>query len=220
MRFSYLILSFICILFNISVFAEGTKQIAPDSTEVSLVIMPANAGTGNTGPGNWEPFAHYTSDDSSSLYIAIKDPSVEIINLGFGDILNQWNGAGVFNSKVSGVWYRVWDPSRTIIIASDTIPTTGMGYIQNKNQLNAGPLPTTGGYSPIQINPIPGIAGNYIIEFNITDKIIPDPAGTNPVFMRYFDMTVTSNGSPKNGRLWAYQWNILTLSQMFHSVFR
>ncbi|MCI5056431.1 MAG: hypothetical protein MRY83_10010, partial [Flavobacteriales bacterium] len=208
---SLLILS--CLFFSFETYSEGTKEITPDTTETALMITPPGA-TGTGVFGAYTSFGHYSSPDSGKIYIAIKDPSTEVINLGFGDVLTEWFGAGLYDSTLAGVWWRVRAPNGTIVSLGQ-IPTSGVGYINDKQEANSGPFPTNGGFDPIVVNPLPGIAGDYVIEFNQTDKTIPDPPGSIAFYFKYFDFSVTDNGNLRNGRLWSYQWNMIVLEETF-----
>lgn len=181
----YIYILFLLILIsNIHLFAEGTKEMCPTSSDVG------NLQINDKG----RPFAMESNSDSlHRLYFTVSDVS-EIVCIGFNHI-----GSG------SGT-YRIMNPDGTIAQAQQAIPTSGAGFINNYTEAAAGPkiagVPANG-YSPIIF--VPRAVGHFYIEFTTTLS--------NAYHFDYFDLTVMdASATPIPGRLWSYAWDLNTRS--------
>ncbi|MCX7954938.1 MAG: gliding motility-associated C-terminal domain-containing protein [Bacteroidales bacterium] len=145
-----LIINFFLTLFLYNaVYSEGTKPLqSSDSCENRIQIMPY-----------FSPFAMYNCAPEHKLYISIADTN-EIIYIGFGNIYD-YSG----NLK-NDVVFRIISPSGQVVYGPDTIPSNGIGFINNYTEAIAGPVNVTPqGYNPIVIHPIE--IGDYYIEFDM-----------------------------------------------------
>jgi len=158
--------------------AEGTKQVKPDSTYVTN-LFPWNAGSG------YNCFATELCGEDQKLFIRIGSSS-EKVYLGFGGIAL----ITTFRIKKDGIV--VYGP------VSATMLTPG--FIKYYNQANVGPnVLNPSGYNPLVF--VPGIPGDYSIEFN-------------PVTLSKFDITVIDTAilpyKAIDGRLWSKDWRFKT----------
>ncbi len=169
----------------LSVYSEGTKEIYPNSNNVTRMVLRRD--------WDYTNFARYNAAETQRLNFTICNNG-EIAYFGF-------NGAE--NSNVKMRVRRASDGA--VVFAERNLPTSGEGYIQDYNRAVAGPREIVGaatGYDAFQIN---GLApDDYYIEFNTND---------NDFEFRYFDITVaTAANSPIPGRVWSQEWLLTTRS--------
>ena len=121
--FCFFVYTFILILiYPFSGFAEGTKQLMPDSADSKKAyIMPAN---GNSGGNLRDPFALYNGDTNYRLKVHIQDFTKERIFFGLGAVVT---GGGSVN-------WRMHKPDGTVVW-SGTTPTSGTGFKGDSNRL-------------------------------------------------------------------------------------
>ncbi|NNC96005.1 MAG: T9SS type A sorting domain-containing protein [Chitinophagales bacterium] len=164
--------------------AEGTKEMSPVATDVSTLV-PNRADIN---------FAGYDEGDDLRIYIEVKDFTTETIYLGFQE--NQSNS----------VYYRLKDPTGTVVHGPTAIPGSGAGYIANHAQAVAGPLPlSAGGYTPDIYNPT--MNGAYYIEYNYND---PNIKNTTSCYIDLWDITVGSSitAAAVPGRVHSQSWSM------------
>jgi gliding motility-associated-like protein len=183
---AYVFLCFSFFLLNICAFAEGTKELQPDSTVPSawIQIWDNNDPGRQTGTFNCDPLFR--------LNIRVCNVG-EVINFG----LNQTDG---------DVYFRLRAPNGTVLMGPTKVPASGAGYIKYWNQAAAGPLPAAGGYVPLSFTTTAATGtGDYYIEFN------PDPATLKYLkrTFKYLDVTVKSAaGAVIKGRFWSRAWDL------------
>jgi uncharacterized protein (TIGR02145 family) len=183
-----LLLSYFCFLLNLpgTGFAEGTKQLMPDST-LPARILPAQ---GNVSGQQRDPFAIYNGTADYRLYIHIKDSTREKIYFGIGAIVS---GGGA-------VTWRIHRPDGSVIY-STTTPTGGAGFISGFNRAVAGPsILNVNGYNALSVQP--DVSGDYFMTFQIANNSSRE--------FKFFDITVvdTITHAPIDGRVFSKNWQI------------
>ncbi|MCX6248623.1 MAG: hypothetical protein NTW10_12940 [Bacteroidetes bacterium] len=171
-----------------SVYAEGTKQVLPDSTVSSASLMidrnnPMYTRFGYIGcPANYR------------LYIHIKNVGETIL---FG-----------LQSPVANVGYNLRRPNGTIAMTGNLPSAPAPGYIRYYRNAVVGPFQAYSGYNPLS-QKVVSIAdtGNWYFEI----KSIPGGNGT--VEFTYFDFQVVTGlnlpalpADTINGRVWSQSW--------------
>jgi gliding motility-associated-like protein len=164
--------------------AEGTKQLKPDSTYVvDLWIQDG---------GGYSCFATEACGPGQKLFIHIAHPG-EKIYIGF----RSDTFAVRFKIKLNNFTQM----TKTVIMADGT-----PGYIKYYSQAVAGPMVLDPhGYIPVTF--VPQVAGDYSIDFitSVPGDIIP---------IQLFDITVIDTTVtplvPINGRLWSKDWGFNT----------
>ena len=169
--------------------AEGSKEILPNSSDISYLLV---GGTSQTH------FAAYDDIEENRLYVRIGDFNNEIIHLGF-------------NETSSGtLYYRIKDPSGNVVFGPTAVPTSaGVGYIGSYTEATTGPQAIYGGSGYQSQTFTPSMNGAYYIEFN---------SGSGTTFsntthsIQWFDVTVenTTTNAAINGRLCAKNWSMST----------
>lgn len=158
--------------------AEGTKQLMPTSTDFGFIQINDRG----------RKFATYNAPNLNRLYIHVCNPG-EIIYVGFKQSDND-------------VSFRIKDPSGNIVVAAQTLSTSGQGFISTYNQAVAGPQQLVGasGYNAISYTSL--LSGDYYIEFN--------NSGNAQRIFDFFDITVANANTAQSGRIWSYSWDINT----------
>jgi len=183
----HLIYILFTILISTNIFAEGTKQLRPTSSDYGNVEIN----------DQHRPFALESNTDSlHRLYIHIQNTSEKIY---FGFQPKDKNlGTGTFQIR---------NASGIIVYTQTSVPiASGAGYIEDYNEAVAGPkiggLPA-GGYNPLSFSP--ATTGDFYIEFTTT-------LGSGVTYhFDLFDITVVdASNQPINGRLWSYAWDLST----------
>lgn len=180
-----------------SAFAEGTKELNPQSNDLAMLVL---------NDRYVQNFAAYGS--SNRLYITAK--SGERVYIGLSAL---YDSHGV-NISSTPYYFRVKNASGTTVLG----PTYVDDYdanITSKSEAVAGPsaLGNAGGYSTnSNFYFDPTADGDYYIEFS-TDQYSA-PSNTTSMYLKYFDITVASNTTSSataiNGRLWSKNWSIRT----------
>ena len=181
-------------------FAEGTKQLAPASTD-RVYIQPAPNG-----------FAYYNGPEELRLKIRIADPDQEQVFIGFSRPASSpvYPCAG----SLTTAYFRIKDPSGAVVWP---VPGNNNGQIldgttsniANWAQAVAGPSAIVGGsgYNAFVFNPDGLVAGDYYIEFS---NSINSP-GSSTINIEFLDITVaTEGGSPTaiDGRVHSKIWSM------------
>lgn len=174
-----------------SLFAEGTKQLRPASSDFGYIQINDKGRT----------FATYVANEDERLYIHINGKQ-EKIYFGFGRVTDGSN-------QQTDVWFRIKDPSGTTVMGPTKIPTTGNGFISSYSRAVAGPTKINVSGYPALIY-APNLSGDYYIEFNQGSASTIQNPNTNKRIFEDIDITVidTTNNSVKNGRLWSKNWDI------------
>jgi PKD repeat protein len=185
----------VLLAFQNQIFAEGTKQVRPDSTicGASLMIDSQNP--------LFTRFCYIGCPSNYRLYIHIKNVGETIL---FG-----------LKSPVTNVGYNLKKPNGTIAMTGNLPSGAGAGYIKYYRNAIVGPFPAQSGYTPLS-QVITSIAdtGNWYFEI----KSIPNGADTSYtgcVRFCLFDFQVVSGAhSPAkpsdtiNGRVWSQSWQL------------
>ncbi len=188
--------------------AEGTKQLAPNSTD--RVYLYSNVS-------QYGNFAQYGSADVQRLNIHIADPSNEQVFLGFGQVVNS--GHYPCEGDTVTAYFRIVDPNGTVVFPNrgsnaGQILTATTANITNKSQAMNGPnqMVGVGGYDAFVFNPVGFPAGDYYIEFSREESIAsPDKF----VAIEWWDITVaTKETTPTaiDGRVFAKNWALMSPS--------
>lgn len=205
-KYALLILTFS--FFNISLQAEGTKELAPNSDDITALY------TNSTSNGS---FAQYEGPTDSRLNIHIADPNNEQVFLGFSQQMTISNGVdGDF--LAAGFYFRIKDANGNVVYG----PTLVDANNANTNTwalAAAGPAPIVGasGYTPFTFDPAGLPAGDYFIEFSLSPTA-RSFNGTSPseyVAIKFWDITVATKDiipTAINGRLWSKRWSLRTPS--------
>ncbi|MEO0896520.1 MAG: Ig-like domain-containing protein [Bacteroidota bacterium] len=203
MKYDIILWLWIYILCSIGiVYAEGTAQLMPAGSSSSCIAyIQGNDGSGKEGPGYGRP-------STDLLHVRITDPSTETIYMGFT--------RKIPSSKT--VYYQVLDPEGNIHCTGRVAESSSdAGYIADDGvEAYVGPVVIGGatGYSAIEC--VPNLAGDYQIQFNVSDSLVATP-GESKYFLHPFDVTVADVSDPLNpsaidGRLFTYRWHINTNS--------
>lgn len=203
------------LLFSIILYAEGTRELAPNS---NTVIVDANGVSHTThdiaalhvDSDEYNNFASFSNPNPlSRLHIYVDDPSQECILLGFSP--GELNGGSAVNYE-----YQIKDPNGNIIYGPITV-TPGNAILNAWQEAHTGPAQLYGptGYNALEI---PSSAlmsagnntgGNYYIEFR-------ELSSGNAFLIHYWDITVVncSGAQPveKKGRIWSNNWAIFAIN--------
>ncbi|MBK6978964.1 MAG: hypothetical protein IPH28_19225 [Cytophagaceae bacterium] len=188
------------IIFNQKVFAEGTKEVSPNSTAItSLAYMPSI----NSGP-------FFNAGQDNRLYFRINDATTE--NLYFGA---NWMIYGS-STNVANMYYRIFDPSGTVVVGPTLWNASGNGFIADYTSAFNGP--NIGGLNPSGYSPItfdPSTNGEYYIEFYRSNnsgvsQVTAD--GTEWAKAPYWDFTVaTASNVKRSGRVHSDKWGLVAV---------
>jgi len=152
---------------HLGLYAEGTKQIRPDSTN-SFGALRVDRNS-----ANYTRFAYINCPANYRLYIHTKNAGKSIL---FG-----------LKPPSANINYNLKKPNGTIALTGTLSNTVGQpGYIQYFHQAVVGPFPANGGYSPLSYT-VPSIAdtGNYYFE-------ITNNSGSSTYNFDPFDFQVVS----------------------------
>lgn len=197
-----IVLIFLFLCLNTILRAEGTKELAPNSTDVTMLY--ANEAT-------YGSFAAYDGPHSGRLLIQISDPSNEQVYLGFSRQASTNNGSDG-NLINTAYYFRIKDPNGNIVYGPQIINST-TANADTWALASAGPAPIVGtsGYNPFTFIPTGLSAGDYYIEFS-GNATTPS---TGVIAIKFWDITVATTGSTPqaiNGRLWSEKWSLRTPS--------
>jgi hypothetical protein len=176
------------------VFAEGTKNIMPDSTK------PVNFVLHDIGLAGIDYYT-YQADSLKRLHIRIGDVNNERIYFGFKlrTTHPKWGSALTTN-----LFMRLRDPLGNIVMGPQNVPTSNVddGFIEYYSQALNGPdIVNSGGYNS-DLFFRPSIPGDYYIEFNGNDP--NNYLGPFWTMFEYFDISVVdmADTSFVDGRVW------------------
>ncbi len=187
--FSFLVL-LLCTGFSLSLFAEGTKELMPNESNPTRILLSTQSGR--------DPFALNGGAADYRLYIHISNPANEVIYWGVGQLRNNNN-----NPQSGSLVYTIYKPDNTVLCTGNT-PTTGQtGYIDTYAKAQAGPnVVDPAGYDALFCTPTS--AGDYYITFTVGNN-------TARTF-DFFDISVVDvNTAPiaaKPGRVFSKCWQI------------
>ncbi len=193
---------FVFLHFFNNAYAEGTKQLAPSSSDVTMLY--ANEAT-------YGYFASYNGPEISRLYVHISDPDNEQVFFGFSRKASTNNGTDG-NLTNTTYYFRVKDPSGNVVFGPQAISTATVNA-DTWALAAAGPAPVVGssGYTPFTFDPSGLQEGDYYVEFSTNSG----SASTGEISIKYWDITVaTTDSSPLaiDGRVWSKKWSLRTPS--------
>lgn len=199
----------IWVLFSLNSLAqEGTKQLMPNSSD--RLWLEFNV-FGTAGQG----FGMYNCAAEKRINIRLRAGE----KMYFGMKLSGYYSNNTTNASL--VYFRVKNPSGTVVFSERNVPTSGTGYISNYTQAITGPngvklngTTISGGYDAYSFTA--AATGDYYIEFSEYSSWYDRFA------LEFFDVTVTDSndniitnpGSPNvsAGRLWSKAWQMTTTS--------
>lgn len=187
--FYALVLPLLLLLSAQAIHAEGTKEVMPNSTKGTGLIVSTTTSfpLGKVG-------SHFDASVDQRIYIRIKDFSKEVLYYGF-----NWETLCPSCSVVpyADVYMNIYAPDGSLV-STVNLPTSGNGFISTWNSV-AGPLAgakiggvPTAGYNPLSFTP--AMNGDYYVTFfRSTDGINHDIAES--MLAKYFDFTVAQTVS-------------------------
>lgn len=182
MSIKNLSISIILLLTTVISFAEGTKEISPNSNNQTYFMLRDRSSYSN--------FARYNSLPSERLNFTICGAGEQVF-FGMRKETSENNTTIRFRIK------RASDGA--VVFTERNVPTSGVGYINTYTEAVAGPQQitgTTGGYNAYSLTGL--TPGDYFIEFNTTDTRFE---------FRYLDITVASSTNQALlGRVWSQEW--------------
>jgi hypothetical protein len=202
-----LILAFLCCLTRPDgVRAEGTKQVMPNNTNGTGLIVSTTSSfpLGSVGSYLGAPI-----DDRIQIHIA--NFSTEVFYYGF-----NWEPLSPAGTPSTGtyndVYMNIYDPTGTLVQTVHLPSTAGTaGFIGGTNgYLNAiqgpqiGGVPTNG-YLPLSFTP--SMNGDYYVSFyRSTDGGVTHISGGESMLSKYFDITVAAGALKIPGRVHCSEW--------------
>lgn len=191
-RFIHYCFSFL--LIYQAVYAEGTKELAPNSTDItSLLINSSTYGT----------FAAYNGPADSRLNFRIINPNSEQVFLGFSQWINDaGSGGGTY-------YFRIKSPSGAVVFGPQLIANAANTVTWAR--ATAGPVAIAGvsGYTPYVFSPAGLAAGDYYIEFSTSSTT----SNTTEINIPFWDITVATTAATPvalKGRVFSTKWGLRT----------
>jgi len=197
-----MLLLLLIILANNSIYAEGTKELAPNESD--RVYLYLNGELYNS-------FGRYDGNADQRLFFHIENPAQEQVFLGFSQSVSS--GHFPCSGAKNIVHFRIKSPDGTIVYPTPNdldgqILDATTANITSKAAAVAGPSPIAGanGYDPFVFDPAGLAAGDYYIEFSAFASI----AAPNIITaIEHWDITVASKAPTpvaKPGRVFATNW--------------
>ena len=202
-----LILAFLCCLIRPDgVRAEGTKQVMPNNTNGTGLIVSTTSSfpLGSVGSYLGAPL-------DNRIQIRIADYTSEVFYYGF-----NWEPLSPAGTPSTGtysdVYMNIYDPTGTLVKTVNLPSTVGTpGFIGGTNgYLNAiqgpqiGGAPTNG-YVPLSFTPT--MNGDYYVSFyRSTDGGATHISGGESMLAKYFDITVAAGPGRIPGRVHCNEW--------------
>lgn len=195
-----------CLLESPGVLAEGTKQVMPNATNGTGLIVSTTLSfpLGNVGSYLGAPL-----DDR--IQIHIKDFTSEILYYGF-----NWEPLSPAGTPSTGtytdVYMNIYNPAGTLVQTINLPSTVGSpgfiggatGYINAIQGPQIGGLPLNG-YLPLTFTPT--MNGDYYVSFyRSTDGGATHIAGGESMLSKYFDLTVANGALKIPGRVHCNEW--------------
>jgi gliding motility-associated-like protein len=180
-------------------FAEGTKQLAPSSSD-RLYLALCFDKYGN--------FGRYDGTPEQRLYIHIENPETEKVYFGFSQFVT--NGHYPNNGGKTDVYIRIKNPNGDVVWPNAN-NAAGFkiedGNINSWEEVSHGPKQLVGsdGYNAMMFDPSGLSKGDYYIEFSKSESVYND----DKMFTEWWDISVVDSkvGSKlKDGRVWSKNW--------------
>jgi hypothetical protein len=198
-----ILLSLISMMTPCCIEAEGTKQVMPNSTNGTGLIV----STTTTFPlGNVGSYLNCPVDDR--IYFHISSYQTETLYYGF-----NWETLSPVTpiTTYTDVYMNVYDPTGAAVPGSPFLlkSTAGQaGFISSYIQAIQGPkiggIPTTG-YVPGVIAPY--MNGDYYVTFYRSDNGgVTHITGGESMLSKYFDLTVAAGNVRETGRVHCNEW--------------
>lgn len=209
LKILFLSVSFSLMFLNL--FAEGTKQVSPNSgtTLTALMSLP-NIGSGS----------YFNAPLDNRVRFIIHDHVNE--NLYFGFDWRAYSTTSSNNARITNVYWRIKNAAGTVV-AGPTLWNSGtgnsvQGNINTLAKANAGPNingSQSAGYTPITFDPSEN--GEYYIEYYRSSNSGAGPvsgsgATDGGIISPYFDFTVARGNVPIDGRVFSEKWGFLGVS--------
>src|SRR5882724_3065431 len=172
----------------IGVRAEGTKEVMPDSTNGTGLIVSTIAAFPLGNVGSYVPTSGLTPTDNR-IFFRVKDFTAEKLYYGFNwEFLTPTLGSVV---PYNDVYMNIYDPAGTLVTTVH-LTGSGAGLINNAREAYAGP--NIGGATPLGYNPLvftPSMNGDYYVNFyRSTDGGVTHITNGESMISKYFDLTV------------------------------
>lgn len=190
------------ILANYSIYAEGTKELAPNESD--RVYLYLNGELYNS-------FGRYDGNADQRLFFHIADPNQEQVFLGFSQSVSSGHFPCSGGNNIT--FFRIKSPNGDIVYptpgnVNGQIIDGNTANITSKSEAIAGPRPIAGasGYDPFVFDPTGLPAGDYYIEFS---SFSSTPAPRVITAIENWDITVASKDPTpiaKPGRVFATNW--------------
>ena len=210
-KFLFFLLAFS--LLNITVFAEGTKEVSPSENNLTGLAVLTTTGAGS--------FLNCPEDNR--IYFRIKDFNTE--KFYFGVRPHYYNSlTGKPNSTwcADSIYVRIYNPSGAVVFQQKLDTSAGSaGFINTYAQAIAGPNVgglATAGYNPLTVTPL--MNGDYWMEFYYSQDggatMVANATTTNTngwLKFPYFDFTVaTPTNTRFIGRVHSDKWNFVAIT--------
>jgi len=189
-----------CLLGPSHLLAEGTKQVMPNSTQGTGLIVSTTSSfpLGNVG-------SYLGAPVDQRIYFYVKDWQNESLYYGFHwETLAPSGTISVYNN----VYMRIYDPTGAQVGPPILLPSsTGNGYLSSYASAAAGP--SIGG-SPLGYKALtfkPAMNGDYYVSFYQSNDNGATDAGES-MLSKWFDMTVvnTTLSTAAKGRIHCNEW--------------
>lgn len=181
-------------------FGEGSRELEQSGGTTKVIVGVMGA---------------FDAPEFRRIHIRIGNDPNERIYYGFGNVTQGTSG----NGGAIPLYFRIKNPQGQIIEGPSLVPTSGIGFIQNRNEALAGPrqfIGNSNGYQALVFSP--NGPGDYSIEFSRNPS---QPSGL--ATLEFLDISVGNvSGSLKiPGRLWCRQWelNCLSFANLSYSQF-
>jgi hypothetical protein len=181
---------------NLSLKAEGTPQVSPNSTAITALGILPNQSRGS----------YLNAPDYQRVYFRVNNHNVE--NLYFGFRWVDYASGG----NITNLFYRILDPSGNVVLGPFNYTNSGYGYIDTYNEADAGPNlwgATPTGYRPAKLDPTAN--GDYWIEYwrGTSSSMTSSSWATAPLFD--FTLRDTVNNVNRNGRIFSQKWAMVAV---------
>lgn len=195
---------------------EGTKQLAPQESDLLYLLIYGSSGTVENNN-----FGSYVAEDRERIYVYLNAGET----MYYGMRMDSEQPRFGILAQTS---FRVKDPDGNIVVAQTRFPRNGdFGFIRNYTEAVTGPTGVikqgqfiTNGYSPLSYTAL--TSGNHYIEFETWADETFTVRQRRETAIQFFDVTVVdaqlnviSNPDAPDrsaGRLWSRQWSLTTKS--------